>query len=82
MSGFRIEPVHQDYAAVYHNEIKVGIIFPARGEDELSLYPNPAAFPDLTFTGLPAPMEPRFMSFPNMEALEAFLGITQERVAA
>lgn len=82
MSPFRIEPVHADYSAVYHNGIKVGIIFPARGEDELSLYPNPAAFPDLTFTGLPAPMEPRFMTFPDMEALAAFLGIEEDRVAA
>lgn len=82
MSGFRIEHIHADYSAVYHGDTKVGIIFPARGEDELSLYPNPAAFPDLTFTGLPAPMEPRFMSFPDMGTLEAFLGIAEERVAA
>lgn len=80
--SFRIEHIHADYSAVYHGDTKVGIIFPARGEDELSLYPNPAAFPDLTFTGLPAPMEPRFMSFPSIDALASFLGIEQERVAA
>lgn len=80
--AFRIEHIHADYSAVYHGDTKVGIIFPARGEDELSLYPNPAAFPDLTFTGLPAPMEPRFMSFPSIADLEAFLGIEQRAEAA
>ena len=82
MSAFRIEPVHQDYLAVYHGDVKAGIIFPARGDDELALYPNPAAFPDLTFTGLPAPMEPRFMTFPSLQAVEAFLGIEQRAEAA
>lgn len=82
MTAYRIEHLHADYSAVFHGETKVGIIFPARGDDELALYPNPAAFPDLTFTGLPAPMEPRFMTFANLSAVEAFLGIEQERAAA
>lgn len=82
MSAFSLEPIHADYTAVYHDGIKVGIVFPARGDQALSLYPNPAVFPDLAFTGLPAPMRPEFMTFPDMDALKDFLGVEREEMAA
>jgi hypothetical protein len=82
MGTFSIEPIHADYTAVYCDGVKVGIVFPARGDQALSLYPNPAVFPDLAFTGLPAPMRPEFMTFPDMDALRSFLGVSDEAVAA
>lgn len=82
MPGYSVQFVHNDYYAVILDGIKVGIVFPARGDQALSLYPNPAVFPDLAFTGLPAPMRPEFMTFPDMDALKAFLGIQELEVAA
>ena len=82
MSAFSITEIHADYSAIYHDGVKVGIVFPARGDQALSLYPNPAVFPDLAFTGLPAPMRPEFMTFPDMDALRSFLGVEAMEEAA
>ncbi len=88
--SFRIEPVHNDYHAVFHGDRKVGIIFPALPVQSFppapaqpwQLAPNPEAFPDAGCAGLPAPMRPWFMDFPSLEAIEAFLGIEAGAEAA
>ena len=55
---------------------KVAMLFqPAEAGAPWQLYPNPDAFPGLGFEGLPAPLRPEFMSFPDLAAVEIFLGI-------
>ena len=55
---------------------KVAMLFqPAEAGAPWQLYPNPDAFPGLGFEGLPAPLRPEFMSFPDLAAVEDFLGI-------
>ncbi len=55
---------------------KVAMLFqPAEPGAPWQLYPNPDAFPGLGFEGLPAPLRPEFMSFPDLAAVEVFLGI-------
>ncbi len=55
---------------------KVAMLFqPAEAGAPWQLYPNPDAFPGLGFEGLPAPLRPEFMSFPDLAAVEVFLGI-------
>ncbi len=55
---------------------KVAMLFaPAEPGGPWQLYPNPDAFPGLDFAGLPAPLRPEFMSFPDLAAVESFLGL-------
>lgn len=55
---------------------KVAILFPPlEPGGAYQLYPHPDTFRSLTFAGLPAPLRPEFMTFPNLEAVHAFLGI-------
>ena len=55
---------------------KVAMLFaPAEPGAPWQLYPHPDTFPGLTFEGLPAPLRPEFMSFPDLAAVEDFLGL-------
>ncbi len=74
--------VHNDYYAVILDGIKVGIVFPARGDQALSLYRTPLCSRIWPSLASPAPMRPEFMTFPDMDALKAFLGIQELEVAA
>lgn len=61
---------------------KVAMLFaPAEPGAPWQLYPHPDAFPGLTFEGLPAPLRPEFMSFPDLAAVEEFLGLGRGRTA-
>jgi hypothetical protein len=94
MSAFRIEATWTDYFAVFHGDRKVAILFPGRLAIEWpegvpfspaqpwSLMPDPDAFPDAACTGLPRPLSPSGNRFDSFAAVEVFLGIEQERVAA
>ena len=54
----------------------VAMLFqPAEPGAPWQLYPHPDAFPGLNFDGLPAPLRPEFMSFPDLAAVEDFLGL-------
>ena len=39
------------------------------------LYPHPDTFPGLNFEGLPEPLRPEFLAFPDLPEVERFLGI-------
>lgn len=83
MSGaasYRIETLsYSSTRLVWLGDVKVAILFaPADEGAPYQLYPHPATFPTLTFEGLPAPLQPEFMSFPDLQAVEAFLGIESQ----
>ena len=94
MTAFRIEPTWSDYFAVFHGDRKVAILFPGRLAIEWpdgvpfspaqpwTLMPDPESFPDAACTGLPRPLSPSGNRFDSFAAVEAFLGIEQERAAA
>ncbi|MBE7201077.1 MAG: hypothetical protein INR70_25190 [Parafilimonas terrae] len=77
LSKFRIETLSfSSTRIVWRGDVKVAILFSPLNEGEsYQLYPHPATYPTLDFRGLPAPLRPEFMSFPDLEAVEAFLGI-------
>ncbi len=55
---------------------KVAILFPpAEPGAGWQLYPHPDTFPGLNFEGLPAPLRPEFLAFPDLAEVERFLGI-------
>ena len=62
---------------------KVAILFPPVEEGGAwQLYPHPDAFPGLNFEGLPAPLQPEFLAFPDLPEVERFLGIRDEAPTA
>ena len=62
---------------------KVAILFPpVEPGSTWQLYPHPDAFPGLNFEGLPAPLRPEFLAFPDLPGVERFLGIRDEEPAA
>lgn len=64
---------------VWRGNVKVAILFsPLEEGAPYHLYPHPATFPSLDFKGLPEPLRPEFMAFPDIEAVEAFLGIASQ----
>ncbi|MEL6062737.1 MULTISPECIES: hypothetical protein [unclassified Methylobacterium] len=64
-------------------EEKVAILFPPLEEGGAwQLYPHPDTFPGLNFEGLPAPLRPEFLAFPDLPEVERFLGIRDEAPAA
>lgn len=82
MTAFRIEHVWADYHRIMRGDTKVAIVFPADINGRLAVYPHPDTYPDLAFTGVPAPLLPEWMTFGSMHEVAAFLGIEQERAAA
>jgi hypothetical protein len=61
---------------------KVAILFPPAEQGAAwQLYPHPDAFPGLNFEGLPAPLRPEFLAFPDLPAVERFLGIERAPAA-
>ncbi|MCJ2084437.1 hypothetical protein MKK88_00305 [Methylobacterium sp. E-005] len=89
MSQYRIEPIWNDLYAVFHQDRRVGLIFPARSAtafppapaEPWTLAPDPEAFPDLACSGLPSPMEPWFKAFESLDQIVAYLGIEQRAEA-
>jgi hypothetical protein len=62
---------------------KVAILFPPLEEGGAwQLYPHPETFPGLNFEGLPAPLQPEFLAFPDLPEVERFLGIRDETPTA
>lgn len=62
---------------------KVAILFPPVEEGGAwQLYPHPDTFPGLNFAGLPAPLQPEFLAFPDLPEVERFLGIRDEAPTA
>ncbi|MCJ2052235.1 hypothetical protein [Methylobacterium sp. J-070] len=62
---------------------KVAILFPPLEPGAAwQLYPHPDAFPGLNFEGLPEPLRPEFLAFPDLAEVERFLGIRDEAPAA
>jgi hypothetical protein len=55
---------------------KVAILFPpVEPGAAWQLYPHPDTFPGLNFEGLPEPLRPEFLAFPDLAEVERFLGI-------
>ncbi|WP_457104756.1 hypothetical protein [Methylobacterium sp. P5_C11] len=55
---------------------KVAILFPpVEPGASWQLYPHPDTFPGLNFEGLPEPLRPEFLAFPDLPEVERFLGI-------
>ncbi len=81
--SFRIENLNNSSTSiVWLGKAKVAILFRPVGEGEpYQLYPHPGTYRTLDFKGLPAPLRPEFMSFPTLEAVEAFLGIAPHEEA-
>lgn len=82
MSAFSIRPIFADYLAIYHGETKAAIIYPADGDGRLAVYPNPDAYPGLTFAGLPAPIKPAFEPFDSPQQIAERFGIPSDAVEA
>lgn len=62
---------------------KVAILFPpAEPGAAWQLYPHPDTFPGLNFEGLPEPLRPEFLAFPDLPEVERFLGIRDAEPAA
>lgn len=62
---------------------KVAILFPPLEPGAAwQLYPHPDTFPGLNFEGLPEPLRPEFLSFPDLTEVERFLGIRDQEPAA
>ncbi|GJE11777.1 MULTISPECIES: hypothetical protein [Methylobacterium] len=62
---------------------KVAILFPpVEPGSAWQLYPHPDTFPGLNFDGLPEPLRPEFLAFPDLPEVERFLGIREEEPAA
>lgn len=62
---------------------KVAILFPpVEPGSAWQLYPHPDTFPGLNFDGLPEPLRPEFLAFPDLPEVERFLGIRNEEPAA
>ena len=76
---YRIEALsYSSTRLVWLGDVKVAILFaPSEDGARYHLYPHPATFPTLGFLGLPAPLQPEFMAFPDVEAVRAFLGIAE-----
>lgn len=74
---YRIEALsYSSTRLVWLGDVKVAILFaPSEDGAPYHLYPHPATFPTLGFQGLPAPLRPEFMAFPDVGAVRAFLGI-------
>jgi hypothetical protein len=82
MDSYRLEQIKPDYWLVMRGLTKVAIVFPGEAPGSLKLYPHPDTYPDLYFTGLPAPLLPDWMTFSSMSALREFLAIQPEAIAA
>lgn len=64
---------------VWLGDVKAALLFPpAHDGGAYQVYPHPGTYPTLSFDGLPAPLRPEFMSFPNLDAVRAFLGMPSE----
>ncbi|MEE7450861.1 hypothetical protein MRF4_25380 [Methylobacterium radiotolerans] len=62
---------------------KVAILFPPDEPGAAwQLYPHPDTFPGLNFEGLPEPLRPEFLAFPDLPEVERFLGIRDAVPAA
>ena len=62
---------------------KVAILFPpVEPGAAWQLYPHPDTFPGLNFEGLPEPLRPEFLAFPDLPEVERFLGIRDAEPAA
>jgi hypothetical protein len=62
---------------------KVAILFPPlEPGGAWQLYPHPDTFPGLNFEGLPEPLRPEFLAFPDLAEVERFLGIGDAEPAA
>ncbi|MBE7249024.1 hypothetical protein ACLBX9_13370 [Methylobacterium sp. A49B] len=62
---------------------KVAILFPpVEPGAAWQLYPHPDAFPGLNFEGLPEPLRPEFLAFPDLPEVERFLGIRDAQPTA
>ncbi|MER2263659.1 hypothetical protein [Methylobacterium oxalidis] len=73
---YAIEPGHGSTSLVRHGGTKAAILFaPMAPGEPYQLYPHPDTYGSLTFEGLPAPLRPEFMAFPDLDAVRAFLGI-------
>jgi len=77
---YRIETLsYSSTRLVWLGDVKVAILFaPSEDGAPYHLYPHPAAFPTLGFQGLPAPLRPEFMAFPDLDAVRDFLGISAQ----
>lgn len=77
MAKYRIETLsYSSTRLVWLGDVKVAILFaPSEDGAPYHLYPHPSAFPTLGFQGLPAPLRPEFMAFPDLDAVRAFLGL-------
>lgn len=76
-ASYRIETLsYSSTRLVWLGDVKVAILFaPSEDGAPYHLYPHPAAFPTLGFQGLPEPLRPEFMAFPDLDSVRAFLGI-------
>lgn len=76
-ASYRIQNLsYSSTRLVWLGDVKVAILFsPLEEGAPYHLYPHPATYPTLDFQGLPEPLLPEFMAFPDLEAVKAFLGI-------
>jgi hypothetical protein len=84
MSTFSIRPIlgPTECLEILHGDTRAAIIYPPEDDGRVAIYPWPPTYPDLAFTGLPAPLKPEWDWHPSLASVRQMLGIEQARVAA